>query len=237
MSESPVDSHEARAHNASESELLQSKATIDYKSEFIRKSIHLCSLSIPTTYFFISKQLALEILIPLFLVFFIIDLARFFHQPVQDWFYRWFRWLLRKHETDHSTKRLTGATNILFSAIVCVLLFPKILAINAFAILIISDITSALFGRRFGRRKFLGKSLEGAAAFFISAIVVVLLAPKIQGLAVEYLIGVFAAAAGAVVEAASTKVDDNISVPLAIGLVMWALYTLLLPAVNLYLLV
>jgi dolichol kinase len=237
MSESPVDSPETRAHNASESELLQSTATIDYKSEFIRKSIHLCSLSIPTVYFFISKQLALEILVPMFLTFFIVDLARFYFKPVQTWFYRWFRWLLRKHETDQGTKRLTGATNILFSAIVCVLLFPKIITVNAFAILIISDITSALFGRRFGRRKFFAKSLEGAMAFFVSAIVVVLLAPKVEGLALEYVIGAFAAAVGAVVEAASTKVDDNISVPLAIGLVMWALYALLLPAVNLYLLV
>jgi dolichol kinase len=237
MSETPVDSHEARAHSTSESEHLQSKATIDYKSEFIRKSIHLCSLSIPTVYFFISKQLALEILVPMFLTFLVIDLARFYFKPVQDWFYRWFRWLLRKHETDHSTKRLTGATNILFSAILCVLIFPKIITVNAFAILIISDITSALFGRRFGRRRFLQKSLEGAMAFFVSALVVVFLAPKVQGLALEYLIGIIAAAVGAVVEAASTTIDDNISVPLAIGLVMWALYALLLPAVDLYFLV
>jgi dolichol kinase len=237
MNEPPVDSHEVRAHSASESELLQSKATIDYKSEFIRKSIHLCSLSIPTIYFFISKQLALELLVPMFLAFFIVDLARFYYQPVQAWFYRWFRWLLREHETDQGTKRLTGATNILFSAIVCILLFPKIITVNAFAILIISDITSALFGRRFGRRKFFGKSLEGAMAFFVSAIVVVLLAPKVEGLALEYVIGIFAAAVGAVVEAASTKIDDNISVPLAIGLVMWALYGLFLPSINLYLLV
>ena len=237
MSETPVDSHEARAHNTSESELLQSKATIDYKSEFIRKSIHLCSLSIPTIYFFISRQLALELLVPIFLAFLIVDLARFYFKPVQDWFYRWFRWLLRKHETDHGTKRLTGATNILFSALLCVLLFPKIITINAFAILIISDITSALFGRRFGKRRFFQKSLEGAMAFFVSAAAVVFLAPKVQGLTLEYAIGIFAAAVGAVVEAASTTIDDNISVPLAIGLVMWALYALLLPTVNLYFLV
>jgi dolichol kinase len=234
MSEPPVDSPEARAHTISESEHLQSKATIDYKSEFIRKSIHLCSLSIPTVYYFISKELALEILVPMFLAFFLVDLARFYLEPVQKWFYRWFRWLLRKHETDQNTKRLTGATNILFSAIVCVALFPKIITVNAFAILIISDITSALFGRRFGRRKFMQKSLEGALSFFVSAAVVVFVAPKIQGLTAEYVITLFAAAVGAVVEAASTTIDDNISVPLSIGLVMWALYALFLPAVNLY---
>ena len=74
-------------------------------------------------------------------------------------------------------------------------------------------------------------------AFFVSAAAVVFLAPKVQGLPLEYAIGIFAAAVGAVVEAASTTIDDNVSVPVAIGLVMWALYALLLPAVDLYLLV
>ena len=131
-------------------------------------------------------------------------------------------------------KRFTGATNILFSAIVCVLIFPKIITVNAFAILIVSDITSALVGRRYGRRRFLQKSLVGATAFFVSAVIVVLLAPKVEGLALEYGIGIFAAAAGAVIESLSTKFDDNITVPLGIGLVMWALYAVLLPAVDLY---
>jgi dolichol kinase len=209
-------------------------ATIDYKSEFIRKLIHLCSLSIPTIYFFISKQSALGLLVPTFLAFFVVDLARFYHEPTQAWFYRWFGWLLRRHESDSKTKRLTGATNILLSAIVCVLIFPKIIAVNAFAILIISDITSALVGRRFGRRRFFQKSFEGALAFFVSAVLVVFLAPKVDGLALEYGIGVIAAGVGAVVEAASTKIDDNITVPLSVGLILWALYALLLPAVDLY---
>jgi dolichol kinase len=209
-------------------------ATIDYKSEFIRKLIHLCSLSIPTIYFFISKQSALGLLVPTFLAFFVVDLARFYHEPTQAWFYRWFGWLLRRHESDSKTKRLTGATNILLSAIVCVLIFPKIIAVNAFAILIISDITSALVGRRFGRRRFFQKSFEGALAFLVSAVVVVFLAPKVEGLALEYGIGVIAAGVGAVVEAASTKIDDNITVPLSVGFILWALYALLLPAVDLY---
>lgn len=234
MSESPPEVLEPRTHTPRESELLQKNATIDYKSEFIRKLIHLCSLSIPTIYYFISKQLALSILIPMFLAFLAVDLARFYHEPTRAWFFRWFGWLLRRHESDEKLKRLTGATNILFGAIVCVLVFPKIITVNAFAILIISDITSALFGRRFGKKRFLQKSLEGTIAFFASAAVVVVLAPKVEGLALEYGIGIIAAAVGAVIEAASTKIDDNISVPIGIGLIMWALYTLLLPAVDLY---
>ncbi len=237
MSESPLDLQEPRTHAQGESESLHANATIDYKSEFVRKLIHLCSFSIPTIYYFISKQLALWILIPMYLAFLGVDLARFYSKPVRNWFYRWFGWLLRRHESDTVSIRLTGATNILFSAILCVVIFPKIITVNAFAILIISDITSALFGRRFGRRRFFQKSLEGAIAFFVSATVVVLLAPKVEGLALEYGIGVFAAAVGAVIEAASTKIDDNITVPLGIGFTMWALYALLLPALNIYSLV
>jgi dolichol kinase len=234
MSESPLDADQSQAHSPRESEQLHSKATIEYKSEFVRKLIHLCSLSIPTIYYFISKQFALELLIPPFLGFFFVDLARFYHRGTQVWFYRWFGWLLRKHESDSNTKRLTGATNILFSAIVCVLIFPKIITINAFAILIISDITSALIGRRFGKRRLFQKSVEGTTAFFVSAVMVVMLAPKVEGLPLEYAIGIIAAAVGALVEAASTKIDDNISVPITIGFVLWGLYALILPAVNLY---
>ena len=237
MSETPIVGDETRTRRSRESEHLHSNATIDYKSEFIRKLIHLCSLSIPTVYYFIPMRLALWLLVPTFLAFLAVDLARFYHEPTRTWFYKYFGWLLRRHEFDSETKRLTGATNILFSAIVCVLIFPKIITVNAFAILIISDITSALVGRRFGRRRFFQKSLEGAAGFFVSATFVVLLAPKIQGIPLEYGIGIVAAAVGAVVEALSTKIDDNISVPLSVGFVMWALYALLLPALPLYSLV
>jgi dolichol kinase len=237
MSETPLDVQEAPIQETREPELLHAKATIDYKSEFIRKLIHLCSLSIPVIYYFISRELALELLAPMFLAFFVVDLARFYHEPTQAWFYRWFGWLLRKHEADSKSKRLTGATNILFSAIVCVMIFPKIITVNAFAILIVSDITSALVGRRFGKHRFFQKSLEGATGFFVSAIVVVLLAPKIEGIPMEYVVGIIAAAAGAVTESLSTTVDDNISVPLVIGFVLWILYTFLLPSVNLYALI
>jgi dolichol kinase len=237
MSETPLDVQDAPTQKTRESELLHAAATIDYKSEFIRKLIHLCSLSIPTIYYFISRELALELLAPMFLAFLVVDLARFYHEPTQAWFYRWFGWLLRRHESDSKSKRLTGATNILFSAIVCVIIFPKIITVNAFAILIISDITSALVGRRFGRHRFFQKSLEGATGFFVSATVVVLLAPKVEGLPMEYVIGIIAAAAGAVTESLSTTVDDNISVPLAIGFVLWLLYTILLPTLNLYALI
>jgi len=234
MSNTPLDAVQTRAPAPPESEFLHAQATIDYKHEIVRKSIHLCSLSIPGVYYFISKELALSIIIPITAAFLIVDLARYYHRPTREWFYRTFGWLLRKHESDEVQKRLTGATNILISGILCILIFPKIIIVNAFAVLILSDITAALVGRRFGRRRFLRKSLEGAIGFFVAGVLVILLAPKVEGLPAEYVVGIVGVALGAVVESVSVKLDDNISVPLSIGFLMWLLYSLFLPGIDLY---
>lgn len=216
------------------SEILHRKATIHYGAEIVRKGIHLCSLSIPIIYSYVTRETALYLLVPVTAAFFITDVARYTIPAVGRWYYRTFGALLRQHEQDHGARRFTGATNILLSAVACVVLFPKIITINAFAILIISDTTSALIGRRFGKRPFLGKSLEGTLAFFLSAVVVVLVAPKVEGSLTEYLIWIAGAAAGAVAEASASQVDDNIAVPLTIGLILWGLYWIFLPGVNLY---
>lgn len=208
-------------------------ATIEYRHELVRKAIHLTSLSIPIVYYFISRESALLILLPLTAAFIIVDTARYYFEPVSVMFYRTFGWLLRRHEQDVNKKRLNGATNVLISATLCVLLFPKIITVNAFAVLIISDSTSALVGRRFGKHRLFRKSAEGTAAFFVSAVLVILAAPKVHYVPLEYVIGAVAAAVGAVVEAASVWIDDNLSIPISIGLVMWGLYATMLPAVDL----
>jgi dolichol kinase len=216
---------------------LEETATIEYRHEVVRKAIHMCSLSIPIIYYFISRGQALTLLLPLTLGFLIVDIARHYSSTVSRWFYRWFGWLLRKHEQDGSSKRLSGATNVLLSACFCVLVFPKIITINAFAILIVSDTTSALIGRRFGKKKFFKKSLEGSLAFLVSALVVIAVAPKVDYGITEYAIGAFAAAVGAIVEATSGLIDDNISIPISIGFTMWLLYWLILPSADLFRLV
>lgn len=213
---------------------LEHAATIEYKHELVRKAIHMCSLSIPVVYYFLSKELALTLLVPITLAFLVVDIARYYSPVVSRWFYNWFGWLLRRHELDGTMKRLSGATNVLLSACFCVLVFPKIITVNAFAILIVSDTTSALIGRRFGKQRFFNKSLEGSIAFFVSAMIVVLIAPKVERLGMEYAIGVFASGIGAIVEATSRFIDDNISIPISIGFTMWALYWWILPTVDLF---
>ncbi len=205
-----------------------------YGVEVMRKAIHLSSLAIPIVYFFLEKQVALAILLPITLAFGLSDVLRLYHEPTGRVYERYLGFLLRNHEKNDRGRRLNGATYVLLSASLCILLFPKIIVVTAFAILIVSDSAAALIGRRIGRHRFLAKSVEGSAAFFASAAIVVLLAPKISYIPAEYAIGVGAALLGAVVEASPLPIDDNLTIPLAIGVFMWVCYAVLLPGVNVY---
>ncbi len=207
-----------------------------YGVELVRKTIHLCSLSIPIVYFFISKSTALFILVPLLLLFGIPDVLRMYHAPTRKAYHKFFGWLLRKHERDERGRKLTGATYVLLSACLFILLFPKIIFITAFSILIVSDTLAALVGRRFGNHPFFKKSLEGTAAFFLSALVVIAVTPKAGETGAEYLIGAATALVGAIVEAAFTFIDDNLLIPFSVGVTMWIFYAVFLPNVNLYVL-
>ena len=205
-----------------------------YGSELIRKGIHLSSLSIPIIYYFLSKGAALTILVPVTALFLVADIARLYHEPSGRLFGRAFGFLLRPHERNDLGRHLTGASYVLLSATLGVLVFPKVIAITSFAILIVSDSAAALIGRRYGRHPFMKKTAEGTFAFFVSALIVVAIAPKVSYLPQEYLIGGAAAFVGSIVEAVSVGIDDNVSIPFSIGAAMWLLYWAFLPALNLF---
>lgn len=204
--------------------------SIDYKFEILRKGIHLCSLSIPIAYYYMTKELALSILVPLLVFSLFLEFARHLIKPMGRYFDLLFGFLLREHEKDSSKKTLSGATYVFISAVITILIFPKVIVVLAFSVLIIGDIAAALIGRRFGKHKFLAKSLEGTLAFFVFSSFLVLLTPKVEYLFIEYIIGFAAVAVGAIAEnIAYGWADDNLTIPLSVGAVMWILYSLLLP--------
>ncbi|PKL83803.1 MAG: dolichol kinase [Ignavibacteriae bacterium HGW-Ignavibacteriae-3] len=212
------------------------RATIDYKSEVVRKLIHLFSLSIPTIYYFITKELALTILIPLTLFSLLLDYGRYYDKRLAEFIYKFFGFMMRKHERDSRKKNLNGATYVLISAVIVIFIFPKVFVITAFAVLIIGDISAALIGRKFGKTKFLFKSLQGTLAFFFFSCFVVILTPKVEGNITEYLIGFVAVAVGAIAENASGEwADDNFTIPVTVCIAMWVLYLLFLPQLPLLL--
>ena len=210
------------------------RGTIDYKDELVRKLIHLTSLLIPIIYYFIPRTSAAIILGALSLFAISLDLARYLSPQIGSVFYKIFGFLLRRHEVDEEKRNLNGATYVLISALISVLIFPKVIFITAFSMLIIGDTLAALIGRKFGKHKLLFKSLEGTLAFFVGSSIVVLFTPKVGNFPEEFIIGFIGAFVGAIVENVSSHyVDDNLSIPLSIGFVMWILYMIILPNLEL----
>ena len=208
---------------------------IDLKKELIRKGIHICSLSIPIVVYYVSRETALLIFTPLAVIALILEFFRYRSEIVAKVFYFFFGEILRKHEVESKKKLLTGGTYVLVSAALCVFLFPKVLFVMGFSILIISDTLAAFVGKTVGKHKIHGKTFEGSLAFFVSAILVILLTPKITYSGTEYIIGFVGAFIATIVELFSFGLlDDNFSIPLFSGGVMWLFYILLLPDVNIW---
>ncbi len=199
---------------------------IPYSQEILRKLIHISSLAIPIIYSFVSRDIGILILTPMTIASVVIDVLMHRSAVVRKNMLSVFGKLLRPHELRQDKILLNGASYVLMSALLCVLIFPKIIAITAFSILIVSDTCAALYGRKFGRRAFLDKSREGAFAFVVSAAVVVAVIGALTGAGWTFFVaGVVGSMVGAVVEAASIRLrmDDNFSIPMFTGGLMWAM--------------
>jgi dolichol kinase len=213
----------------------KAEAQITYRNELVRKAIHLSSLWIPAFYYFISRELALCVLVPITLLFIAGDLGRYYSPSLQMLVNKLFGWILRRHEIDAKQKRLNGASYVLIAASLSILIFPKFIALTSFTILIIGDSVAALIGRKFGTHHYGQKSFEGTLAFILSGILIILITPKIDYSMGEYFIGFAAVIVGALVEAFVVNMDDNLSIPLSVGATMWVAYSVLLPGLNIYL--
>lgn len=209
-------------------------ATVDFRSELLRKGIHLSSIVIPIFYFYTPRHTALVVAAALTAVALALDAGRHYYPPLFRFYDMKFGAMLRSHESDSRVKRLNGGTYVLIAATLSIFLFPKLIAISAFLVLIVSDLCAALVGRKFGRRRFLGKSVEGSLAFLVTALLIVAATPKIGYLPAEYAVGAAAAIAATIVEASPTGIDDNLSIPLTFGGALWAGYAWALPHLDLY---
>jgi len=188
---------------------------IDRKlKEVYRKSIHLGSLILPFSYRYIfhyNRKQTFIFLVPITLVFLIIEIVRMEHRTVKRLFYNIFGIMLRKHEMHE----FTGAAYLLISAIICIAVFPRNIAFLALSFLAIGDTFAAVIGIIFGKRKLLHtkKSLEGSLACFISSFVFALFF-------INPTVAFFGALTAAIAELSRIPVDDNIKIPISAGLIM-----------------
>jgi dolichol kinase len=179
--------------------------------ELRRKSIHLFGLLVPIIYSFVEKPTALIIVGFLTLIALLIELLKTQLPSFRDLFLQIFSPMLRSHERRGG---VTGATYYCIGSFLCILIFNKNLAIVCLCFLILGDLFAALIGKQWGRTKLIAKkSLEGSLACFVVCALIALM---------KYhpVIALAGALAATLVELFPTGLDDNLTMPLASGLVM-----------------
>jgi len=129
---------------------------------------------------------------------------------------RFFQLIIHPHEHHHVNSATWYGTALLILALVS----PPFASAAALAVLGFGDPAAGLVGRRWGRRPLVGgRTLEGTLAFAVfgslAAFGVLSLWHGAAAWPLLLAVSAAAGAAGALAEAASVRVDDNLSVPLA----------------------
>jgi dolichol kinase len=186
------------------------------KLELRRKLIHMGSLVIPISYVFVSKPMAIVVLLPVTAFFLSCDIIRRYNQTV--------RLIYEKHligtvVREKEEDRLVGSTYFMIGVSLSVCLLDKPIAILSILVLIVSDTVAALVGTSLGKTPLFGpKTLEGSLAFLLSAVLIVLFYPGVPlgcGLAGAFL--------ATLAESLPLPLDDNVVIPLAMGLTVQGL--------------
>jgi dolichol kinase len=181
--------------------------------EIKRKTVHLATLIVPVGYALTSEETVILFLVPFFLALLTVDLLRHFHPGMASLFRKYFFGKVLREEEKSA---FMGATYFIFSTLLSILLFPQSIAIASILILILSDSAAALIGKAMGRVRIFGKTLEGSMAFLITSLLIVWIYPHLGRFS-----GSLAALGATWVELLPLKVNDNLSIPLVAGAIMF----------------
>lgn len=205
---------------------------VSFKSELLRKLIHISSAVIPVSYFFLDKKIILEILIPVFLLLILVEILKYRIDFIYNLYTRLFKHMLRSHEYDKRKIRMNGSSWLLLSEIICIIFFPKLIAITGMLLLSLSDSTSAIIGRIYGKKQYApNRTYAGSAAFFVVGTLIVFAMPKYFYLPAEYIFGIAAVLVTTIVDGSNFPADDNFTIPIVSSLVLYGLYMFFLPSV------
>lgn len=192
-----------------------------FKNELYRKLIHLSSLWIPALIYIAHPGVSILLFALLFVADVVIEYGNYKKRPwARKTFGNMFFKTLRNKERVRTSFQVSGSMYVLASAIICTLLFSKIVAAIALSVMLVSDTCAALFGKAYGTRKiYKSKSLEGTVAFFLSALIINMLFEPF--FTFTYL-SVIACAIATFAEVYEDKleIDDNFSIPLVMGTIL-----------------
>lgn len=183
------------------------KQTLPMSQLIQRKAIHFATTLIPLYYYFSHNEMAVKWL-TLFLAagFLIADLLRLKFALARKIFLHIFGSMLKDAE---SQKRLTGATMLFVGMAATVFLFKEKQAVPALLMVCLADPLAAIVGQLSGKNFFWEKTLEGSAAFYLTASVIILIFTNYSwwGLMVSLMV--------TLLELLPVPLDDNLLIPVA----------------------
>jgi dolichol kinase len=173
----------------------------------LRKLFHFSGIIIPVIYLLTDKQTALIVTGSIFIVDIVLEVLRikgFIKIP-----------FIEKNMKKEESNKLSGSFFYVLSGLITIIFFAKNIAVSSLFILSIADPLSSLLGSRFGRVRFLGKSLEGTMTFFAAAFLILWI----------FSFSIPIAVAGAFIASltelfSSRPIDDNLSIPLVTALAL-----------------
>jgi dolichol kinase len=183
------------------------------RSEILRKCIHLSCVLFPLIYLYWLSKEQIVVLCGLITCGFILaEVLRF----KSDWGQKLFKFiftpLLREGEKGRT---ITGATFLFMALTVTFLIFSKKIAVAAVLILTIADSLAAIFGKRYGTRRFFDKTWQGSSVFYICTVMILLVIfPEMA------LWALLVALPVTFLEALPLPVNDNLLIPLFSGVVL-----------------
>jgi dolichol kinase len=179
------------------------------RDELPRRFFHaLGCLSFPIAALSLSRDTFLPLLLLASGIFMLFELVRLSVASVNLWFVRQFSTLLRESEK----RRLNGSSYIFVAAALLFLIFDYRLSVLALVFLGVGDPAGGAIGRRWGKRRFGRKSLEGSAAFLFCALGFGLVINSFTQVSV--LVVLAGVISSTLVEFLSLPPDDNLTVPL-----------------------
>ncbi|MFW2331638.1 MAG: diacylglycerol/polyprenol kinase family protein [Nitrospinota bacterium] len=189
---------------------------IEKDAHLPRKIFHLIfTTAIPLALYFDLFSLKIFTILLGFLTFFYVglDLLRISNRSINYYYVTWFKFLLKTQEME----RLTGASYYLIGALFLTIFFSKPVVIVSLLYISLGDPVAALIGKRYPLFKLLNnKSAGGSLSFFGVCLVISLVFGSNLGI-LPCLAGSFVAT---ISELVSSKVDDNLSTPVAAAVVI-----------------
>lgn len=180
--------------------------------------IHISSLLVPLSYYYLDRNVLLIILLIFSVSMVLTDIVRRHYHGFGRLYDKHLKDILRNHEKDKDNIFLTGGTFIVISFFLCVLLFQKEISILSMMIIVVCDTAAAIIGMTLGKHKIGSKTLEGSISFFVTAVILFFLVIKPGNVHVIYL-GIISVILTTVFELLPLKIDDNISIPLFFGII------------------